>query len=77
MEQLAGPWTDYLVTINREDEAAAKKHHLLPSDRICYMPGIGVNLDYYNPHLVSEAEVARVRQDLGITTESFLFLTVA
>ena len=77
LEQLAGPWTDYLVTINREDEAAAKKHHLLPLDRICYMPGIGVNLDYYNPHLVSEAEVARVRQDLGINTETFLFLTVA
>ncbi|MEG4166342.1 MULTISPECIES: glycosyltransferase family 4 protein [unclassified Microcoleus] len=77
LEKLAGPWTDYLVTINREDEAAAKKHHFLPSDRIRYMPGIGVDLDYYNPDLVSEAEVARVRQDLGLTKETPLFLTVA
>ncbi len=77
LEKLAGAWTDYLVTINREDEAAAQKYHLLPSDRIRYMPGIGVDLDYYNPHSVSEAEVARVRQGLGITDETPLFLKVA
>lgn len=77
LEKLGGHWTDYLVTINREDEAAAKKHHLLPSDRIRYMPGIGVDLDYYNPDCVSELAVAQVRQELGLTKETPLFLTVA
>lgn len=77
LEKLGGHWTDYLVTINREDEAAAKKHHLLPSDRIRYMPGIGVDLDYYNPDSVSELAVAQVRQELGLTEDNSLFLTVA
>mgnify|MGYP006267027101 CR=1 FL=1 len=77
LEKLAGAWTDYLVVINREDELAAKRHRLLPEDRIRYMPGIGVDLNYYNPNAVSESEVARVRQELGITKETPLFLTVA
>lgn len=77
LEKLAGHWTDYLVTINHEDEAAAKKYHLLPSECIRYMPGIGVDLDYYNPDKVSESEVARVRQELGIAEGVSLFLSVA
>lgn len=77
LEKLAGRWTDYLVTINREDELAAKRHHILPEDRILYMPGIGVNLNYYNPEGVSEAEVARVRYELGITQKNSLFLSIA
>ncbi|MEY3867404.1 MAG: glycosyltransferase family 4 protein [Microcoleaceae cyanobacterium] len=77
LEKLAGAWTDYLVVINREDELAAKRHHLLPEDRIRYMPGIGVDLNYYNPNAVSVSEVARVRQELGITQENSLFLSVA
>lgn len=77
LEKLAGLWTDYLVVINREDELAAKKHQIVPSDRIRYMPGIGVDLNYYNPQAVSEAEIARVRQELGITEKTPLFLSVA
>ncbi|MGL4882790.1 MAG: glycosyltransferase, partial [Waterburya sp.] len=30
LEKLAGSWTDYLITINCEDEVAAKKYRLLP-----------------------------------------------
>lgn len=77
LEKIAGPWTDNLVTINRPDEFAAKKHRILPPERIRYMPGIGVDVNYYNPDAVSESDLARLRQELGISTETPLFVCVA
>ncbi|MEL6909100.1 MAG: glycosyltransferase family 4 protein [Cyanobacteria bacterium J06629_2] len=77
LERLAGRWTDYLITINREDEAAARQHHLLPSDRIFYTPGIGLELDKYDRDGVTQAQVEAVRQELGLTKDDVLLLTVA
>ncbi|MBN3960625.1 glycosyltransferase [Nostoc sp. NMS8] len=77
LEKLAGLWTDYLVVINREDELAAKQYHILPSERVRYMPGIGVNLDHYSPQEVPEGEVVRVREELGLSPENPLLLSVA
>ena len=77
LERLGGRWTDYLITINREDEAAAKKHRLLPDERIFYTPGIGLELDKYDREGVSEAEIAAIRQELGLKDTDVLLLTVA
>lgn len=77
LEKLAGAWTDYLVVINREDETAAKRYRIVPSERVRYMPGIGADLNYYNPNAVSKTELGKVRQELGITPENPLFLSVA
>jgi glycosyltransferase involved in cell wall biosynthesis len=75
LEKLAGPWTDYLVTINREDESAAKRYKILPPERVRYMPGIGVDLDRYSPDAVSEADVEQVRHFMGLNGENQLFLS--
>lgn len=77
LEQLAGRWTDYLVVINREDEEAAKRYRIVPSERVCYTPGIGVDVDYYSHKAVTETEVVRVRQELGLAPETPLFLSIA
>ncbi|UKO97601.1 glycosyltransferase family 4 protein [Nostoc sp. UHCC 0870] len=77
LEKLAGRWTDYLVVINREDEETAKKHRLISPEYIRYMPGIGVDLQYYNPQAVSDAEVAQLRQELKLASDTPLFLSVA
>lgn len=77
LEKLAGRWTDYLVVMNREDEQAAKKNQIVSPERVCPMPGIGVDLEYYNPQTVSEAKVMKVRQELGLTQETPLFLAIA
>lgn len=77
LEKLAGRWTDYLVVINREDESAAKRYGIVPTERVCYTPGIGVDTDYYSPGNVPEAEVVRVRQELGLSPETPLFLSIA
>ncbi|MEM6610843.1 MAG: glycosyltransferase family 4 protein [Cyanobacteria bacterium P01_C01_bin.72] len=77
LERLAGRWTDYLITINREDEAAARRHCLLPDEQIYYTPGIGLELDKYDRDGVTQAQVEAVRQELGLTQEDTLLLTVA
>jgi glycosyltransferase involved in cell wall biosynthesis len=77
LEKLAGNWTDYLVTINREDEAAVKHHRLVSPEYSRYMPGIGVDLDYYNPQTIAESAVAEIRRELGISNTTPLLLSVA
>ncbi len=77
LEKLAVGWMDYLVTINHEDKAAAIDRLAIDPARLNYMPGIGVDLDYYNPDLVSTAAVANVRQELGLDADTPLLLSVA
>jgi glycosyltransferase involved in cell wall biosynthesis len=77
MEKLAGAWTDYLVVINQEDEAAARRYRLVPPQRVIYMPGIGVDLARYDPQMVSGEAIATVRTEMGLTDEDRLFLAIA
>ena len=46
-ERLAGRWTDRLVVINDEDEIAARKHQIVPSNRLVRMPGIGIDTSWF------------------------------
>ncbi|MDM9385231.1 glycosyltransferase family 4 protein [Chlorogloeopsis sp. ULAP01] len=77
LEKLAGNWTDYLVVINREDEETAKQYKIVSPERICYMPGIGVDLNYYSPDAISKTELEQVRKELGLQPNTQLFLSVA
>jgi glycosyltransferase involved in cell wall biosynthesis len=77
LEKSAGKWTDYLVTINYEDKKAALQHQLVAPSHTHYMPGIGVDLQYYNRQEVSDSAVASVRQELGIGDNTPLLLSVA
>lgn len=77
LEKLAGAWTDYLVTINQEDAKAARKHRFLPAERIIYTPGIGLNLEDYNPDQVCEAEINHIRQELNLDNDDILLLSIA
>jgi glycosyltransferase involved in cell wall biosynthesis len=75
LETLAGRWTDHLVVINREDEQAARR--LVPPERVHYMPGIGVDLDQYDPKSVAVEDVLRVREEMGLGVADSLVLMVA
>ena len=77
LEKLAGAWTDYLITINRQDEAQAHKHQLLPPERIYYTPGIGVDINYYHSDRVTPEDVAAIKQELGLSSSDTLLLCVA
>jgi glycosyltransferase involved in cell wall biosynthesis len=77
LEKLGGIWTDYLVVINHDDERSAKRFRLVPSRKIVYMPGIGVEPNYYNRHNVAEADILRLRQELKLTPNNKIFLAIA
>ena len=76
LEALAGRWTDELVVINREDDAAARRHRIVPPEHVHFMPGIGVDTGRYDPAKVADADVAGVRAALGLVADVPLFLVV-
>jgi glycosyltransferase involved in cell wall biosynthesis len=77
VEKLAAKWTDRLVTINQEDKAAVERYGLLPAEQAYYMPGIGVDLTYYDPAMVTDDRVAALDRELGIDRQTPLLLCVA
>lgn len=77
LEKLAGNWTDYLVTINQEDETAAKQNKFLPEERIYYTRGIGVDTNRYAANRVSDTDVMAIRQELNLDSEDILLLCIA
>lgn len=77
LEKIAGRWTDMLIVINREDERAALCHHLVPPERLRYLPGVGIDTAQYDPEQVASEQVQAVRAELGLQPEERLFLMVA
>lgn len=77
LERLAGRWTDYLVVMNSEDEAAAKRLRLVPPERLSYMPGIGVDMTKYDPRKVTDAQLDAVWDELSLSGEDRLILMIA
>ena len=67
-ELLCGFFTDVLITINREDYAFAQKH--IHAGKVCYVPGVGVDLDRFS----GSRETAR--EKLGIGKDEFVLLSV-
>ena len=67
-EWLCGFFTDALITINREDYAFAQKH--IHAGKVCYVPGVGVDLTQFH----SSREAAR--EKLGIGKDEFVLLSV-
>ena len=67
-EWLCGFFTDVLITINREDYAFAQKH--IHAGKVCYVPGVGVDLDRFS----GSRETAR--EKLGIGKDEFVLLSV-
>ena len=77
IERVAARWTDYLVTINAEDETAARAFAGIPHERVRRIPGIGVDVTRYAEGAVSPAEVAAVREELALAPDAFVLLMIA
>jgi glycosyltransferase involved in cell wall biosynthesis len=77
LERKAAKWTDFLVVINREDLSAAKDKQLIKQDRLRFMPGIGVERSHYAHSSVSESELSRLYEELGIDAATPVLLMVA
>jgi glycosyltransferase involved in cell wall biosynthesis len=65
-EWLAGRVTDELIVINETDQRNAERLRIVPSGRIDHLPGIGLDLDWYDrsPALLTAASRLRHRLDL-------------
>lgn len=77
LEQFAGPWTDELVVINREDQEAARRLGLVAAERVHYVPGVGVDVRALDPADVGDGRVDAVRDELGVPPNAPLFLMLA
>lgn len=77
IEAFAARWTDYLVTMNQDDFEAARRFASLPTERVRYMPGIGVELDRYRPSTISASSVVGLRRELGFAPDDTVFTMVA
>jgi glycosyltransferase involved in cell wall biosynthesis len=77
LERLAGPWTDYLVTINAEDERAARALGGIAPEHVRRIPGIGVDIDRFAEGSVSMEAAAAVRDGLGIPPGAFMLTMIA
>jgi glycosyltransferase involved in cell wall biosynthesis len=76
-EWIAGRWTDRLVVINDHDVHAARRFHLVRGDRLVYMPGIGLDLDWYRASDDLAAAGFRLREELGIPRAAPLLTIIA
>jgi glycosyltransferase involved in cell wall biosynthesis len=77
MERTAGRWTDYLVTINREDFEAARGFGTIDSERVRYIPGIGVDVDLVRSDPGDPIRRETLRQELGVASDAFMITVVA
>jgi glycosyltransferase involved in cell wall biosynthesis len=75
-ERVAGRWTDRLVVINAEDEAAALRHRIVPRRRLVHMPGIGLDTARYARAAVAPDAPSEVRIELGIRADAPVFVIV-
>lgn len=71
-EKIAAKWTDHLITINEEDFKNA--HKLIPSEKISYVHGVGVEVTSTS---FTEDEKERLREQLGLSNEAVVITCVA
>ena len=73
IERLLARWTDTLVTINREDEIAAKKLKLRGNGKTYYVSGVGIDVAQYVP---DETVRLQKRQELGLKADDIMLISM-
>lgn len=71
IEKICSYFTDSLITINHEDYELAKKK--MKSKNVCYIPGIGVNIEKYNNVMINRE---KKRKELGVPDGGIMILSV-
>lgn len=73
IERYGAKYTDTLITINKEDYAAAKKFKLRKNGTVEYVPGVGIDIDKINSIQGNKEELCK---ELNIPVDSILLLSV-
>lgn len=77
LEKAAAPRTDWLVVLNSEDEAAARHLRLAPTNRLTFLPGIGVDVEGFRRRSEEGADRSVTRRALGVPQDAPMALMVA
>ncbi len=75
LEALAARYTDGIITINQEDYERALRFRLKPNGRVCYVPGVGVDVTRYSYQ--GDSTRMQVRGELGIGHDDIVVICVA
>lgn len=73
IERYGAKYTDILITINKEDYAAAKKFKLKNNGKVEYVPGVGIDLEKINSIHGNKKTLC---DELNIPEDSILLLSV-
>ena len=73
IERYGARYTDVLITINKEDYAAAKKFKLKNNGKVEYVPGVGIDLEKINSIHGNKKTLC---DELNIPEDSILLLSV-
>lgn len=71
VEKICARWTDVLITINHEDYELAQKK--MPAKKVCYVPGVGIDLSKIQS---VECNRAEVRKYIGVPEDCVLLFSV-
>lgn len=73
IERYVARYTDVLITINKEDYAAAKKFKLKKNGKVEYVPGVGIDIEKINS---IHGDKKKLCAELNIPETSILLLSV-
>ena len=71
VEKFCALFTDVLITINKEDYALAQRK--MPSKKVCYVPGVGIDLSKIQN---TQCDRNEVRKSMGVPEECILLLSI-
>ena len=71
IEKFCARFTDVLITINKEDYALAQKK--MPAKKVCYVPGVGIDLSKIQN---TQCDRNEVRKSMGVPEDCILLLSI-
>jgi len=76
-EWLAGRYTDRLIVINETDRRNAERLHIVRRGRVIHLPGIGLDLAWYDRSEALLRKAVLLRAEMGLPDTSPLFSVIA
>ncbi len=77
LEKFAGRFTDILITINDYDYNMALKYKIVPQDKLFYIKGVGLDIEFFNPDLITDDLKRYYKTSLNISENEFVLINIS
>jgi len=77
LEKFAGRFTDILITINDYDYNMALKYKVVPQDKLFYIKGVGLDIEFFNPDLITDDLKKYYKTSLNISEDEFVLINIS